>query len=316
MKRGPEEASRVSFLQVPAFRSLAAVALVAIFHTSARADTLQGRVVGITDGDTLTVLAQKRSFKVRLAAIDAPERRQPFGRAARQALAEAAFDKSVIVLFRKRDRYGRLVGKLLVDGTDAGLSLLQAGLAWHYLAFAGEQTPSDRQAYADAEQAARLAGRGLWAQSAPMSPWEFRLSKQDSERGRRARPDSSITLAPPLNTGSVTAGAPLERPAVIACPHASQAHEAPTLEAIGSAAGPLPGCWSSALRVFHDVEQPRKRHGGARPGFQQRIEAVSKRLFAHLDRRELRMGDRQKFAQLLHIWACGLELALFAAKDL
>lgn len=93
-------------------------------------------------------------------------------------LAAATFDRPVVVLFHKRDRYGRLVGKVLVDDRDAGLAMLNAGLAWHYLAFAKEQSSSNRRAYAQAEQAARLARRGLWVQAQPLPPWEFRHARR------------------------------------------------------------------------------------------------------------------------------------------
>jgi endonuclease YncB( thermonuclease family) len=175
---GAGGSDRMRLLLKPGVRSLAILALLAIIHAAASGDTLQGRVVGITDGDTLTVLAAGHPFKVRLAGIDAPERRQRFGHAARQALAAATFDKSVVVLFHKRDRYGRLVGKVLVDGKDSSLALLEAGLAWHYLAFAREQEPRDREAYAYAEQHARRDRRGLWAQPTPQPPWQFRLARR------------------------------------------------------------------------------------------------------------------------------------------
>lgn len=139
------------------------------------AATMEAVVVGVTDGDTVTVLdANKVQQKVRLAGIDAPERRQAFGARARQVLAGFVFKKAVKVDWYKRDRYGRLIGKVLVDGRDVGLELIEAGLAWHYKAYEREQSAADRRDYADAERRARNMRAGLWTDSDPVPPWEYR----------------------------------------------------------------------------------------------------------------------------------------------
>lgn len=94
----------------------------------AHAETLTGRVVGISDGDTVTVLdVQKVQHKIRLAGIDAPEKTQPFGNRSKESLSELAFDKTVTVETDKRDRYGREVGKVLVNGRDVSRSRLLEG---------------------------------------------------------------------------------------------------------------------------------------------------------------------------------------------
>lgn len=94
----------------------------------AHAETLTGRVVGISDGDTVTVLdVQKVQHKIRLAGIDAPEKTQPFGNRSKESLSELAFDKTVTVETDKRDRYGREVGKVLVNGRDVSRSRLSEG---------------------------------------------------------------------------------------------------------------------------------------------------------------------------------------------
>ncbi len=141
----------------------------------AAAATLRGRVVAVADGDTITVLdAARRRSRVRLAGIDAPESRQPFGAAAKRSLSALVFGADVEVEYRKRDRYGRIVGRVLRDGHDAGLAQIEAGLAWHYRHYASEQSPQDRAAYAQAEHDARAVRRGLWADRAPLAPWEWR----------------------------------------------------------------------------------------------------------------------------------------------
>lgn len=139
------------------------------------AESYTGRVVAIADGDTVTVLdATETQHKVRLAGIDAPEKRQPFGQVSRQYLAEAIFGRVVTVDWSKRDRYGREVGKILIEGRDVNLGQIQAGLAWHYKQYEREQSPRDRAVYAAAEEAARQAQRGLWREPDAIPPWTFR----------------------------------------------------------------------------------------------------------------------------------------------
>ncbi len=115
-------------------------------------DTLTGKVGRVVDGDTLYVLdANYKDHKIRLAGIDAPERRQAYGLASRKHLASIVTGKQVTVEYQKRDRYGRIVGKVLVDGIDACLEQFKAGFAWHYKKYQHEQSPEDQRLYADAE---------------------------------------------------------------------------------------------------------------------------------------------------------------------
>ena len=130
----------------------------------ARADWVMGRVVAITDGDTLTILTTDRvQHRVRLAGIDTPEKRQPFGQVAKNHLSSLVNGQTVKVNYYKRDRYGRIIGKVLANGADAGLRQIEAGLAWHYKQYQGEQDAPDRARYANVETEARAAQRGLWA---------------------------------------------------------------------------------------------------------------------------------------------------------
>ncbi len=145
---------------------------------SCSAVTIEGRVVGVADGDTITVLdSSNTQHKVRLAGVDAPEKSQPFGTRSKQSLSDMVFSKTVIVDTDKRDRYGRNVGKVLVDGIDANLEQVKRGLAWHYKAYAKEQPATDQQAYSKAEIDARTARRGLWVDENPIAPWDFRHKK-------------------------------------------------------------------------------------------------------------------------------------------
>ena len=97
--------------------------------------TLAGRIIRVSDGDTVTLLtADKKSIRIRLAGIDAPESKQAWGTRARQAMMSCAYGKTAVVLSHKTDRYGRRVGLLTVNGVDCGLQLLHSGLAWLYVA--------------------------------------------------------------------------------------------------------------------------------------------------------------------------------------
>lgn len=140
---------------------------------------LSGRVVRVVDGDTLVLLIagpgeQKTQEKIRLAGIDAPEKGQPYGQRSKEHLSDQVFGRDVTVDWLKRDRYGRIVGKVLVGGMDADLEQVRAGLAWHYKKYASEQTAEDRAAYARAEDEARAARRGLWREAGQVPPWEWR----------------------------------------------------------------------------------------------------------------------------------------------
>jgi endonuclease YncB( thermonuclease family) len=143
--------------------------------SSASAETIAGRVVAIADGDTLTVLdATNHQHKIRLAGIDAPEKKQPFGDRSKQHLAQMVFNKAVTVEWKKQDRYGRTVGKVLVNGIDANLEQIKAGMAWWYEKYRKEQSAADQLAYADTEQQARALHVGLWRNPAPLAPWVWR----------------------------------------------------------------------------------------------------------------------------------------------
>ena len=118
----------------------------------AQAETLTGRVVRITDGDTIVVLdSSKVQHKIRLTGIDAPERGQAFGTKSKEHLSDLIAGKSVVVDYSKYDRYQRILGKVLLNGEDVNLEQVEAGMAWHYKKYQGEQSSSDRVAYSDAE---------------------------------------------------------------------------------------------------------------------------------------------------------------------
>jgi endonuclease YncB( thermonuclease family) len=157
-------------------RPLWAILLLALACTT-NAETVTGRVVGVADGDTITVLdGDKVQHKIRLAGIDAPEKKQPFGNRSKESLSELTY-KTVTVETDKRDKYGRQVGKVLVNGQDVNLVQVERGMAWFYRQYQREQSPNDRRLYEAAEDAAKADRRGLWHDAGPVPPWEFRHTK-------------------------------------------------------------------------------------------------------------------------------------------
>lgn len=142
---------------------------------SATAADIVGRVVGVSDGDTITVLVDNHDrLKVRLAGIDAPEKSQPFGSVSKKSLSDQVFGKTVNIESNKKDRYGRFLGRVIFNGTDVCLEQIRAGMAWHYKRYSNEQSESLRLEYADAESQARQLKIGLWSEPTPVAPWEFR----------------------------------------------------------------------------------------------------------------------------------------------
>ena len=150
----------------------------------AGAAQFHARVVAVGDGDSITLIDAARTLhKVRLSGIDAPERRQAYGQRAKQHLADLAHGRTVLVIPGKRDRYRRLIARVLLPEctergcaytVDAGLELIRAGLAWHYKQYAREQPLAERSRYASVEREARLRRDGLWKQPEPVPPWQYR----------------------------------------------------------------------------------------------------------------------------------------------
>lgn len=131
-------------------------------------------VSGHREFDTLRVLDDANvQHKVRLQGIDAPERGQPFGTVARDRLAALTMGKAVAVHDDGRDKWGRTLGRIEVEGQDVNRQMVAEGLAWHYVRY------SDDAGLAAAEREARAAGRGLWRDREPVPPWEWRATAKD-----------------------------------------------------------------------------------------------------------------------------------------
>ena len=149
--------------------------LLILFPFLVSADTLTGKVVKITDGDTLVVLdAGNTQHKIRLSGIDAPETNQPFGKRSKEALSALVAGQRVEVDWHKHDRYGRIVGKVIAQGKDVNLAQIRTGMAWWYRKYANEQSRVDQGIYAATEAKARVSGVGLWADKDPIPPWDWR----------------------------------------------------------------------------------------------------------------------------------------------
>ncbi|PKO87239.1 MAG: nuclease [Betaproteobacteria bacterium HGW-Betaproteobacteria-12] len=159
--------------------SSAAPTVVQSAQTATQAGTITGYVVSIADGDTITVLdGSRQQHKIRLAGIDAPEKKQAYGERSRQSLAAMVFNKAVSVAWDKQDRYGRTVGKVMINGVDANLEQVKAGMAWWYEKYRKEQAPADQRLYAEAEQRARAGREGLWRDPMPVAPWDWRSAQR------------------------------------------------------------------------------------------------------------------------------------------
>lgn len=132
-------------------------------------------VVAISDGDTLTArCGQPGSYeqvKVRLSEIDAPEKAQPFGEKSRQHLAQLCHRQQASIESIGKDRYGRTLARVECQGKDANAEQVRAGLAWVY-----DRYVTDRSLY-KLQDDARSSGIGLWANTDPIPPWEWRLAK-------------------------------------------------------------------------------------------------------------------------------------------
>lgn len=155
------------------------VILICLFFTlNTNASEIIGQVIKVTDGDTITVLdANKDQYKVRLSGIDAPEKKQAFGNVSKQPLADMVVGQVVTVGYNKRDRYGRIIGKVMFKGTDVNLEQIKRGYAWHYKKYEKEQDVEDRSIYAQEEYTSQKNKLGLWLDGRAIAPWDYRKNK-------------------------------------------------------------------------------------------------------------------------------------------
>lgn len=154
-------------------KCLQIVFYILLFCTYANSLELIGKVIKVSDGDTITLLTDdKVSHKVRLNDIDAPEKKQPFGSKSRDNLASYIAGEIVTVRYKSKDRYGRVLGTIYFDNLDINLQQIKNGYAWVYKQYSKNQT------YYKEEQKARDLKKGLWIEKEPIAPWEFRKQKK------------------------------------------------------------------------------------------------------------------------------------------
>jgi micrococcal nuclease len=130
------------------------------------------QVIGVSDGDTLTLLVDRKPVKIRLANVDAPESKMPFGQRAKQSLSDLCWGKDATYETQDIDRYGRTVAVVKCGGINANWNQVERGMAWVYPKYNKDRTLPAVQ------ERAREGRRGLWADAEPTPPWEFRRSKR------------------------------------------------------------------------------------------------------------------------------------------
>ena len=162
------------FLHTAQMKSILCItALSLLCHLSAA--EIIGKVVGVTDGDTITLLDTSNSrHRIRLDRIDAPERRQPFGEKSKQFLSSLIFGQCVRIEYRKKDCYGRILGVVFLGESEINSVMVRHGMAWHYSFY------DKTERYAVAEREARRKKIGLWRDPDPVNPYDFRRSRKKS----------------------------------------------------------------------------------------------------------------------------------------
>ena len=170
------------------FLALLAAPLLAAEYT--------GKVVSISDGDTMTLLvpdgASFKQIKVRLGEIDTPERKQPYGTRAQQALSDLAYNKQARVVVQDTDRYGRTVGRVYVGSLDVNAEMIRQGAAWAYRQYLKDQS------LLKLEADAKAAKRGLWglSEAERCPPWDWRKGTCATASAPAARAPAAPTAAP------------------------------------------------------------------------------------------------------------------------
>ncbi len=140
---------------------------------------ITGKVVGVADGDTITVLQNNREYKIRLYGIDTPEKGQDFGNKAKEVTSGFVFNKEVKVIQKDVDRYGRIVGIVYVGGTCINQEIIRAGYAWVYKQYCKDSFCRD---WINLETQARANQIGLWSHPEPVPPWDYRRGARDTSK--------------------------------------------------------------------------------------------------------------------------------------
>lgn len=164
-----------------------------------KTNLIEGKVSLVYDGDTISVTTKDgKIYSIWLKSIDAPESKQNYAKKSRKMLAELIEGKDVKVIIYKKDMYDRYIGTVYYEGQDVGLRQIEAGMAWHFKQFAYEQNAEERKIYAQAEQKARIDKQGLWEDSRPVAPWDYRSGKKTKDT------NANETAATVENTSNTT----------------------------------------------------------------------------------------------------------------
>ncbi len=156
------------------YRLPAPCSIVWTITSATLAPDFTGKVVGVTDGDTITVLHNGKGEKIRLAGIDCPERGQAYGTRAKQFMSALVFRKTVRVYYQAQDRYARTIDTVLLpDDTNVNHLLVKAGMYWWYRKYAPDDARLEQL-----ESEAREAERGLWAEANLIAPWAYRKANR------------------------------------------------------------------------------------------------------------------------------------------
>jgi uncharacterized repeat protein (TIGR01451 family) len=185
-------------------RTIASVCLLGLFvcfGSVAKAASMYGKVIEVVDGDSIVIESFNRPVKIELMGIDAPELKQNYGDVARQHLLDLVFNKTVTVEYFGLGEDGSIPGKVFLDKMDVAAQMVRDGVAWYDKSNANRLSETERQIYADSEQAARNERRGIWQESKPLAPWEFRQNPTlaqvtqtpDKAESSTTRPARSLT---------------------------------------------------------------------------------------------------------------------------
>lgn len=150
--------------------------IIIFIALSLHAKEFEAEIIGVMDGDTVKAsTSDKTEVKIRLEHIDAPEKAQPYGQVCKKMLSDLVFGKTVIIRAQKRpDRYGRTIGEIFLceaSKESVNMAMVRGGCAWHYKSFSKDSS------YAEAERIARESKVGLWSESNPVEPWNWRKKK-------------------------------------------------------------------------------------------------------------------------------------------
>jgi endonuclease YncB( thermonuclease family) len=132
---------------------------------------LLAHVTGVIDGDTIDVLVEGRQVRVRLVEIDAPEKKQPYGKRSKESLSNLIFNKNVRIETKGSDRYGRTLGRIYLQDMNINAEQVRLGMAWVYDKYATDKSLYELQSKAKENKI------GLWADIEPIPPWRWRRFK-------------------------------------------------------------------------------------------------------------------------------------------